>query len=96
MINDRIRKRLKKDRPTTTIDLRIPVDALESLKAIASTRGLHSYRTLLKSYVSDSLRRDETEAGLTGVERRLKGKTYRRSARDPVNSAAYSIPKIPS
>ena len=61
MINERLRKRLKKDRPTTTITMRIPVDVVESLKAIAPTRGFTAYQTLLKSYISEGLRRDEAE-----------------------------------
>ena len=61
MINERLRKRLKKDRPTTTITMRIPVDVIESLKAIAPSRGFTAYQTLLKSYISAGLRRDEAE-----------------------------------
>jgi hypothetical protein len=61
MIDERLRKRLKKDRPTTTITMRIPVDVVESLKAIAPTRGFTAYQTLLKSYISEGLRRDEAE-----------------------------------
>lgn len=61
MINERLRKRLKKDRPITTITMRIPVDVVESLKAIAPTRGFTAYQTLLKSYISEGLRRDEAE-----------------------------------
>jgi hypothetical protein len=59
MISKRLRKRLKKDRPTTTISMQIPVDVLDSLKAIAPTRGFNAYQTPLKSYISDGLRRDE-------------------------------------
>ena len=61
MIAERLRKRLKKDRPTTTISMRIPIDVLNSLKAIAPTRGFKAYQTLLKSYISDGLRRDEAQ-----------------------------------
>ena len=39
MINERLRKRLKKDRPTTTIKMLIPVDVVESLKVITPLRG---------------------------------------------------------
>ena len=59
MITKRLRKHLKKDRPTTMISMRIPFDVLDSLKAIAPTRGFNTYQTLLKSYISDGLRRDE-------------------------------------
>ena len=61
MINDRLKKRLKKDRPTTTITMRVPADVVESLKTIAPLRGLAGYQTLLKSYVSEGLRRDEAQ-----------------------------------
>lgn len=61
MLNERLRKRLRKDRPNTTITMRIPVDVVESLKSIAPTRGFSGYQTLLKSYISEGLRRDEAE-----------------------------------
>jgi hypothetical protein len=51
--------RLSKDRPMTSITLRIPVDVVESLKEIAPLRGFSGYQALLKWYVSDGLRRDE-------------------------------------
>ncbi len=61
MINERLKARLKKDRPSTTITMRIPTDVVESLKAIAPMRGFSAYQTLLKSYVSEGLRRDEVK-----------------------------------
>ena len=60
MINERLKKRLKKDRPSTTITMRIP-DVVESLKAVAPMRGFTAYQTLLKSYISEGLRRDEAQ-----------------------------------
>ena len=59
MLNENLKKRLAKDRPTTSITLRIPVDVVDSLKAIAPHKGYAGYQTLLKSYISDGLRRDE-------------------------------------
>lgn len=61
MINERLKKRLKKDRPSTTITMRIPFDVVESLKSIAPTKAFTGYHTLLKSYISDGLRRDEAQ-----------------------------------
>jgi hypothetical protein len=60
MINERVKKRLKKDRPST-ITMRIPADVVESLKAVAPMRGFTAYQTLLKSYISEGLRRDEAQ-----------------------------------
>jgi hypothetical protein len=61
MLNERLKKRLKRDRANTTITMRIPVDVVESLKAVAPMRGFTAYQTLLKSYISEGLRRDEAE-----------------------------------
>lgn len=61
MLNDTLKKRLAKDRPMTTVTLRIPVDVVESLKAVAPLRGFQGYQTLLKAYVSEGLRRDEAQ-----------------------------------
>lgn len=39
MINGRVKRRLKKDRSSTTITMRIPADVVESLKTVAPMRG---------------------------------------------------------
>ena len=61
MLTDRLIKRLSKDRPMTTITLRIPVDVVDSLKDIAPHKGFSGYQTLLKAYISEGLRRDEAQ-----------------------------------
>ena len=61
MRSERLKKRMSKDRPMTTITLRIPVDVVDSLKEIAPLKGLSGYQTLLKAYISDGLRRDEAQ-----------------------------------
>jgi hypothetical protein len=59
MLSEHLKKRLKKDRPMTSITLRIPVDVVESMKEIAPHKGYSGYQTLLKSYISEGLRNDE-------------------------------------
>lgn len=61
MLTDRLKSRLKKDRAMTSITLRIPVDVVESMKAMAPQRGFTGYQALLKSYLSEGLRRDEAQ-----------------------------------
>jgi hypothetical protein len=61
MIPDTLKNRLTKDRPMTSITLRIPVDVVESMKAIAPYKGFTGYQALLKSYISEGLRRDGTQ-----------------------------------
>ena len=69
MINETLKKRLDKDRPVTSITLRIPVDVVESLKDIAPHKGYAGYLTLLKAYISEGLRRDEAAFGSERLER---------------------------
>lgn len=59
MIPKRLKARLRKDRPMTSITLRIPEDVVESLKSIAPHKGFSGYQALLKAYISEGLRRDE-------------------------------------
>lgn len=70
MLSDRLKKRLDKTRPMTSITLRVPVDVIDSMKAIAPQRGFSGYQALLKSYVSEGLRRDEAQFS-SNVEARL-------------------------
>ena len=60
-IPERIKTRLAKERPTTSITLRIPVDVVDSMKEIAPQRGFSGYQAPLKSYTGEGLRRDEAQ-----------------------------------
>lgn len=60
-IHELIKRRLTRDREMTTISLRIPVDVVDSMKAIAPQKGFSGYQALLKTYISDGLRIDEAE-----------------------------------
>jgi hypothetical protein len=59
------KRRLRKDRPMTTISLRIPEDVVDDLKRIAPRLGFLGYQPLLRAFVGQGLRRDlELEGGL--------------------------------
>ena len=95
MINERMKSRLRKDRPSTTITMRIPTDVVESLKAIAPMRGFSAYQTLLKSYVSEGLRRDEASFDPNST-RRLADALKRRGVADAViKEALAEITQVP-
>jgi len=70
MINETIKKRLTKDRPMTSITLRIPVDLVGDLKEMAPELGFSGYQPLIRSYVSEGMRRDEEKLKFS-VTRRL-------------------------
>jgi hypothetical protein len=93
MINERVKTRLRKDRPNTTITMRIPVDVVESLKAIAPTRGFSAYQTLLKSYISEGLRRDEVEADRCTIQK-LSEALRRRGVKEKVLREAIAEVKV--
>jgi hypothetical protein len=58
-LSEKIRGRLRKDRPMTTISIRIPEDLIEDLKEMAPLLGFSGYQSLLRSYVGEGMRRDE-------------------------------------
>jgi hypothetical protein len=55
---DRIFKRLRKDRPMTTISIRIPEDVIDDLKDIAPALGYSGYQPLIRAYIGRGLRKD--------------------------------------
>lgn len=77
MIPEVLKNRLAKDRPMVSVTVRMPQDVVDSLKAIAPLKGLGGYQALLKTYVSEGLRRDEAEH-LFGPAARLADALRRR------------------
>jgi hypothetical protein len=57
-MSERIRKRLSKDRPMTTISIRIPDDMIDDLKSVAPALGFSGYQPLIRAYVGQGLRKD--------------------------------------
>jgi hypothetical protein len=56
--NERILRRLRKDRPMTTISIRVPEDVIEDLKRVAPELGFSGYQPLIRAYVGQGLRKD--------------------------------------
>ena len=52
------KKRLKRDRPMTTITIRMPEDVIEDLKRIAPILGFSGYQPLARTYIGQGLRSD--------------------------------------
>ncbi len=53
-----LKARLAKDRPMTTISMRIPEDAVEDLKRVAPLLGFSGYQPLIRTYIGQGLRAD--------------------------------------
>ena len=53
-----LKKRLDKNRPMTTITIRIPEDVVEDLKRVAPLLGFSGYQPLIRAYIGQGLRVD--------------------------------------
>lgn len=53
-----LRKRLDKNRPMTSITIRIPEDVIEDLKRVAPLLGFSGYQPLVRAYLGQGLRTD--------------------------------------
>lgn len=55
-----MRRRHVRDRPKTTVTMRIPVDVLEDLAEMASVLGFGTPESLIRAYISEGMRKDES------------------------------------
>jgi hypothetical protein len=53
-----LEKRLDRNRPMTTITIRMPEDVIEDLKRIAPLLGFSGYQPLARAYIGQGLRAD--------------------------------------
>ncbi len=57
-MDERIAKRLRRDRPMTTISIRVPEDVIDDLKFLAPLLGFSGYQPLIRTYIGQGLRKD--------------------------------------
>ena len=55
---DALKQRLNRDRPMTTITIRMPEDVIEDLKRLAPLLGFSGYQPLARAYIGQGLRAD--------------------------------------
>lgn len=53
-----LKKRLDKNRPMSSITIRIPEDVVEDLKRVAPLLGFSGYQPLIRAYIGQGLRAD--------------------------------------
>lgn len=53
-----LKQRLRKDRPMTTVTLRMPQDVVRNLKRLAPRLGFSGYQPLIRAYIGQGLRAD--------------------------------------
>jgi|SRR5580658_322355 hypothetical protein len=82
---DGIKKRLRRDRPMTTISMRVPEDVIEDLKTVAPKLGFSGYQPLIRAYIGQGLRKD-----LARLERPELAKLEKSLRRHGVKSGVIS------
>jgi hypothetical protein len=53
-----LKKRLNKNRPMTSVTIRMPEDVVEDLKRVAPLLGFSGYQPLIRAYIGQGLRAD--------------------------------------
>lgn len=53
-----LKKRLDRNRPMTTVTIRMPEDVIDDLKRIAPLLGFSGYQPLIRAYIGQGLRAD--------------------------------------
>lgn len=53
-----LKKRLDRNRPMTSVTIRIPEDVVEDLKLVAPLLGFSGYQPLIRAYIGQGLRTD--------------------------------------
>lgn len=85
-----LKKRLDRNRPMTSVTIRIPEDVVEDLKRIAPLLGFSGYQPLIRAYIGQGLRIDlerfEGDATIGSLISSLK----RRGVSDEIISEALS------
>jgi len=72
-----LNKKLKKDRPLTTITVRMPEDVVQNLKRVAPTLGFSSEEALIRYYIGQGLRVDLEGLKRQGVPKLLIDKAIK-------------------
>lgn len=55
---EKLRKRLIRKRPMTSVTLRMPEEVIDDLKRLAPLLGVSGYQPLIRVYIGQGLRRD--------------------------------------
>jgi hypothetical protein len=83
---ERIRQRLRRERPMATISMRVPKDVIEDLKEVAPKLGFSGYQPLIRAYIGQGLRKDLAKLGRPEFAE-LEDSLRRHGVRDEVISA---------
>ena len=91
-----LKKRLSRDRPMTSVTIRMPEDVVDDLKNLAPVLGFSGYQPLIRAYVGQAMRedlkrleKDRLSALVTGLKRRgVSAKLISEALKEAENESA--------
>jgi len=94
-----LKKRLDRDRPMSSVTIRMPADVVQDLKRIAPHLGFSGYQPLIRAYVGQGMRqdmkhleKDQVAALVEILKRRGVSKELIESALEESNSPTHLPP----
>ena len=67
-LSEKMERRRHKDRPRTTVTIRLPEDVVEDLAEMAPALGFSSCESLIRVYISEGMRKDESRLNQPDVK----------------------------
>jgi hypothetical protein len=87
-----LRERLQKERPMSTISIRMPEDVVGDLKRVAPLLGFSGYQPLIRAYIGQGLRQDlERLDRNPGLERFVESLRRQGVAEEVISSAIVEM-----
>ncbi|MEO1378432.1 MAG: hypothetical protein AAFW70_30035 [Cyanobacteria bacterium J06635_10] len=86
-----IKQRLDKNRPMTTVTIRMPEDVVEDLKRIAPILGFSGYQPLMRAYIGQGLRVDLERLENNTINALVASLKRRGVSEDVINEALTEI-----
>ncbi|MBD2212135.1 hypothetical protein H6G64_30875 [Calothrix sp. FACHB-156] len=88
---EKLKQRLNKNRPMTTVTIRMPEDLVEDLKRIAPILGFSGYQPLIRAYIGQGIRADLERLDNNTVTALITSLKRRGVSDDVINEALTDI-----
>ena len=86
-----LKKRLRQDRPTSVVQIRMPDDVVEDLQRIAPKLGIPDYQALICHYVGKGLREDLERLDNTPVDELIESLKRHGVSEETINEAVADM-----
>ena len=91
MKTETLRQRLRRDRPMTSVTLRIPEDVVADLKRVAPLMGYSGYQPLMRAYIGQGLRVDLERLDGAPMGRLIEGLRRQGVAQETIDRALEAL-----